>query len=241
MALQKSKKMADGKSGWQRSTGWNMAKLSLAALGSLFSGRDEDLMVRVKATGDPRAFATLVGRWEGPIRALCTRMTGDPYRGDDLKQETFARLFAKRAQYEPTGRFSTYLWRIALNICHDDLRRASRRRELLPLADPDGEVDFFAECPSSEPTPDLRAAQAEEGEMVRQALLQLPEIYRTVLVLRHYEQLKLSEIADALEIPLGTVNSRMAEALARLTRLLEPQFGGADNELPTNRLESLVL
>jgi hypothetical protein len=52
----------------------------------------------------------------------------------------------------------------------------------------------------------------------------LPEIYRTVLVLRHYERMKLSDIAETLEIPLGTVNSRMAEALARLTRLLEPQF-----------------
>jgi len=66
----------------------------------------------------------------------------------------------------------------------------------------------------------------EEGELVRQALLKLPEIYRTVLVLRHYEDLKLSKIAEILEIPEGTVNSRMAEALARLTRLLEPTFQG---------------
>src|SRR3989442_10274073 len=67
-------------------------------------------------------------------------------------------------------------------------------------------------------------AEREEGELVRRALLQLPEIYRGVLVLRHYENLKLREIADILEIPEGTVNSRLAEGLAQLTRILEPQF-----------------
>jgi DNA-directed RNA polymerase specialized sigma24 family protein len=64
----------------------------------------------------------------------------------------------------------------------------------------------------------------EEGEMVRQAVLQLPEIYRTVIVLRHYQDLKLSKIAEVLDIPEGTVNSRMAEALARLSRMLQPKL-----------------
>src|SRR4051794_37589286 len=106
-----------------------MSTVSLNSIKAFFTGADEDLMVRVKAEGDAGAFALLVGRWEEPIRRLCVRMTGDAHRGEDLKQETFARLFAKRAQYQPTGRFSTYLWRIALNICHDELRRVNRRRE----------------------------------------------------------------------------------------------------------------
>jgi RNA polymerase sigma-70 factor (ECF subfamily) len=194
------------------------------AVATLFGGRDEDLMVRVQDTGDPRAFAALLARWEKPIRNLCIRMTGDAHRGEDLKQETFARLFAKRATYRPTGRFSTYLWRIALNICHDDLRRLHRRLALLTPVEPEAGDDPLDGCPAPESTPDLQAAQTEEGELVRAALLQLPEIYRTVLVLRHYEHMKLSEIAETLEVPLGTVNSRMAEALARLSRLLEPQF-----------------
>jgi RNA polymerase sigma-70 factor, ECF subfamily len=67
-------------------------------------------------------------------------------------------------------------------------------------------------------------ANMEEGEYVRQALLRLPEIYRTVLVLRHYENLKLSEIAEVLEVPKGTVNSRMTEALTRMSRMLEPKL-----------------
>ena len=86
----------------------------------------------------------------------------------------------------------------------------------------------------------------EEGELVRQALLKLPEIYRTVLVLRHYEGMKLARIAEVLGIPEGTVNSRMAEALNRLSRLLEPQFKHAWAPLPernplTMPRESFVL
>src|SRR5207244_12520315 len=83
----------------------------------LFSQTDEEAMWRVKAHNDHHEFARLMERWEKPIRNLCVRMTGDLHRGEDLKQETFSRLFEKRKEYEPTGRFSTYLWRIALNLC----------------------------------------------------------------------------------------------------------------------------
>lgn len=216
-----------------------MAKKSLNILRTLFFGADEDLMLRVRDHGDAASFASLVARWEEPIRRLCARMTGDAHRGEDLKQETFARLFAKRASYQPSGRFSTYLWRIALNICHDEIRRVNRRRELFNLTESDdGAALEFA---TDELTPDRRAAQAEEGELVRLALLRLPEIYRTVLVLRHYERLKLSEIAETLEIPLGTVNSRMAEALSRLTRLLEPEFARCEKPQSAPPRELLVL
>lgn len=195
-------------------------------------------MGRVKSHDDPRAFAQLVERWEAPIRRLCTRMMGDPHRGEDLKQDTFARLFEKRKNYEPTGRFSSYLWRIALNICHDELRRASRRRELLADGD-DGERDVALEtCLADGPAPDVQAAINEEGELVRRAVLQLPEIYRSVLVLRYYERLKLAQIAEILEIPEGTVNSRLAEALARLTRIFEPQFGVSGASQPKQSKQS---
>ena len=181
-------------------------------------------MCRVKTHDDDAEFARLMKRWEGPIRRLCTRMIGDIHRGEDLMQDTFLRLFQKRKSYEPTGKFSTFLWRIALNLCYDELRRQHRRREFFQEPEPgEGEADLSEEV-SDRPGPDLRAAQLEEGELVRQALLQLPEIYRTVLILRHYEDLKLARIAEVLEVPEGTVNSRMAEALSRLSRLLEPKL-----------------
>lgn len=181
-------------------------------------------MCRVKMHDDHEQFARLVQRWERPIRRLCTRMTGDPGRGEDLKQETFLRLFERRKEYQPTGRFSTYLWRIALNLCYDELRRQERRRQFV-RADPGRETeDGPVDCACEAPGPDARTVEQEEGELVRQALLKLPELYRTVIVLRHYENLKLAKIAEILEIPAGTVNSRMAEALTRLSRILGPRL-----------------
>jgi RNA polymerase sigma-70 factor, ECF subfamily len=196
-----------------------------SALSLLFTRTDEEAMGEVKHHDDHRAFAQLVARWEQPIWRLCTRLTGDPHRGEDLKQETFSRLFEKRKDYQASGRFSSYLWRIALNLCHDELRRQQRRREFLPSPQADQPSGGVEDSPANEPTPDLQAAGLEEGELVRQALLQLPEIYRSVLVLRHYEQMKLAKIAEILEVPEGTVYSRMAEALTRLSRLLEPVLG----------------
>ena len=197
-----------------------MRMKGILAWSLLGSPTDEETMCRVAQKDDHQAFARLVRRWEEPIRRLCTRMTGDAERGEDLKQDTFLRLFEKRKDYQPIGKFSTFLWRIALNRCYDELRRQQRRKEI--LAGNEAADDRPAEPPAEGPGPDLQAANLEEGELVRRAVMQLPDIYRTVIVLRHYEDMKLAKIADVLEIPEGTVNSRMAEALARLSRILEP-------------------
>jgi RNA polymerase sigma-70 factor (ECF subfamily) len=193
----------------------------------LGSRTDEEAMWRVKAYDDHHEFDRLLKRWQEPIRRLCTRMVGDPHRGEDLKQETFLRLFDKRKSYEPKSRFSTFLWRIALNLCYDELRKQKRRREFLSPNNSESCGEPVDEPVSECAGPDVRAAELEEGELVRRAVMQLPEIYRAVIILRHYEDLKLARIAEVLEIPEGTVNSRMAEALVRLSRMLEPKLKGA--------------
>ncbi len=183
---------------------------------SLFSISDEQAMWRVQMQDDAEAFAILVERWEGPIQNLCTRMLGDAHRGEDLAQEAFARVFARRKEYEPRGKFSTFLWRVALNLCYDELRRRERRRET--AFEFDEQTD---DCVSQELQPDISLAREEAASGVRSALMKISETYRSVLILRHYEDLKFREIADVLDIPEGTVKSRMAEGLSQLARLLE--------------------
>lgn len=207
---------------------------------------DEEAMWRVKLYDDHHEFDRLVRRWQDPICRLCTRMLGDPHRGEDLKQDTFLRLFEKRKAYEPKSRFSTFLWRIALNLCYDELRRQKRRREFACIGDTDETDDSCSEPVSEAAGPDTLAAELEESELVRRAVMQLPEMYRAVIVLRHYQNMKLSQIAEVLEIPEGTVNSRMAEALMRLSRLLQPKLKPAPEQFtPVNPLnlpnESFVL
>jgi RNA polymerase sigma-70 factor (ECF subfamily) len=190
-------------------------------LSALFASPDEHAMWRVKHEDDPEAFAELVQRWQKPIQNLCTRMVGDLHRGEDLAQDTFTRLFAKRKTYEARSKLSTFLWRIALNICYDELRKLRRRGEL--SLDEPGDDDRPAHEPVSDrPCPHADLVGEERAAAVRDALQQIAEPYRAVLVLRHYEGLKFREIADVLEIPEGTVKSRMAEGLTQLARILQP-------------------
>jgi RNA polymerase sigma-70 factor (ECF subfamily) len=164
-------------------------------------------------------------------------MTGDSHRGENLAQETFTRVFIKRRNYEPSGKFSTWLWRIALNLCYDELRQRRRRPETF-LEDQDAYAPVVLEpVGTAGPMPDASAVARETGELVRAALDRLPENYRTVLVLRHFENLKFCEIADLLEVPEGTVKSRMAEALTRMSRMLKPVLDPVERRAqPTPRL-----
>lgn len=199
-----------------------MRNTPFAPLRGWFGSTDEQAMNRVRENGDEQAFAQLVRRWEEPIQRLCTRMIGDHHRGEDLAQDTFIRVFAHRKDYQPSGRFSAWLRRIALNLCHDELRRRHRHAEA-PMDDEVAVGDNdWGMLRSMAAAPDEAAANRDLGDIIRKVLDRLEEPYRTVLVLRHYENLKFHQIAEVLEIPEGTVKSRMAEALNQMHRLLEP-------------------
>ena len=208
-----------------------MRTASFASIRALLAITDEQAMWRVQTQDDEAAFAQIVRRWEGPIQRLCMRMTCDAHRGQDLAQETFVRVFAKRKDYQSSGKFSTWLWRIALNLCYDELRRRKRREES-SLDDVRGEAVAALETfVAPEAAPDKSLEAQEQGELVRMALTQLSETYRTVLVLRHYENLKFREIADVLDVPEGTIKSRMAEALTQMSRLLKPILNDANSRV----------
>jgi RNA polymerase sigma-70 factor (ECF subfamily) len=194
-------------------------------ISSLFSMSDEQAMWRVQTADDHHAFARLVEKWEQPIFRLCARMIGDSHRAEDLKQEAFSRVFAKRKEYQPSSKFSTWLWRIALNLCYDELRKKQRYSKYLAESSSEAPNQSEEELASNEPTPFLRVVQNEESELVRKALLKLDRDVRTVVVLRFCEGLKFREIAELLDTPESTINSRVAVGLARLTRILEPEFG----------------
>lgn len=185
-------------------------------IASLFAPTDEQNMWRVQNTADPEAFARLVDRWQEPIHRLCARMTRDATRSEDLTQEIFTKVFTRSKDFRPDSKFSTWLWRIALNHCYDELRRAKRR--------PESALDEEREFPAIELAPDAQTASDEECALVRASLLHLPEISRTVLALRYCEGLKLREISEILELPESTIHSRIAVALGQITRILEPQL-----------------
>ena len=145
-------------------------------------------------------------------------MTGDVHRGEDLAQETFSRMFSAAEGIRVFRPLSTFLWRVALNICYDELRKVKRRRES-GSAWKWNRTARKNRCPKRR-VQICRSSEQERAEAVRKALVRLAETYRVVVVLRHYEGLKFREIGEVLEIPEGTVKSRMAEALSQLNQIL---------------------
>ncbi len=219
--------------------------MSFLDIRSILTGSDEQLMWRVRMENDEEAFGRLVCKWQGAIQRLCVRMLGDAQRGEDLAQEAFIKVYSKRADYRPSSKFSTYAWRVALNLCYDELRRLKRRPET-PLesdCDEDGECFSLLDRQSPvESTPVSVMEEREKAELVRTALQKLPEQYRSVVVLRHFEGLKFREIAEVLEIPEGTVKSRMVEGLSLLSESLTRAFRAEETPRPAGRRkESLIL
>jgi RNA polymerase sigma-70 factor (ECF subfamily) len=159
---------------------------------------DEALMQAV-ARGEAEAFETLCRRWERPLHRFLVRQSG-PADADDLFQETWLRVARAAASFDPSRRFSTWLFQIALNLCRDRGRRTTAE----PV-DPT-ELDATAATPS-DPTARLDA---------RRLLDALPDAQRAAVVLRYWHDLPEDDVATILDIPRGTVKSRLHQAMRRL-------------------------
>ena len=168
---------------------------------------DVELMARVKA-GDQNAFVTIVRRYQNLLLNFF-RCMGVYTDAEDLAQETFVRLFKYRDRYEPRARFTTFLYLLARQVRVDMLRKTLRREA--------GMASYLKETENAEPK---RDPPADRFDAVRRALDTLPETLRSVVVLSIYQELKYDEIAAILEIPVGTVKSRMFHALRKLREVI---------------------
>ena len=171
---------------------------------------DEDLMVQVQAGSDD-ALATLMGRWRSPLYGFLARRVGDA--SDDIFQETWIRVVRARDRFDPKRRFSTWLFQIANNLCRDRWRRLSSRGRALEA--------FTRESLATRPAP--AEPEVRERDVMRDRVLSLPERQREVLILRYYEDMSEAEIAETLEIPRGTVKSRLHTAVKALRAKLEDE------------------
>ena len=171
---------------------------------------DIQLMLRVRQ-GDLEAYRLLVERYRAALRRFLAAMLPDRALADDAVQETFLRLWTLRERYSPTGRFSTYLFQIArnhaLNVCK---RHNLDARDCGSLA-----------VPPRSPEGELLARERAEG--IEDAIRSLPAPYRSVFLMSHIDGMKYAEIAACLGIPVGTVKSRMSEAVRRLRLALAEQ------------------
>ena len=172
---------------------------------------DADLMARICRTGDEHAFSALVGRFQKKMLNFFAR-SGVQYDAEDLVQQTFLRLYRYRDRYTPRAKVSTFLFILARQVWIDELRKRKRRSRL---------ADAFAEEVGQNVAPSA-ADEVAGGSAVdlNDALAKLPEGMRLVVELGVYQDLPYAEIAEILDIPEGTVKSRMFNALAQLRSIL---------------------
>ncbi|MEN6357592.1 MAG: RNA polymerase sigma factor [Armatimonadota bacterium] len=185
---------------------------------------DAELMELVK-TGDYCAFDELYNRYSEPIRRFLFQLTWDQDTAEDYLQETFLRLYRARDRYEPTGKFSTFIFQIAKNYYLSQRRKANSRSEEISLAHQNslGRKPFENIRANERIEPEVHLMEEYRRFRMRRAITMLPEGQKMVFTLSHFEGLKYVEIAELLEIPVGTVKSRMHAAVNTLKILLREE------------------
>jgi RNA polymerase sigma-70 factor (ECF subfamily) len=183
--------------------------------------RTDEELVALSIDGDTESFNQLVIRWERPIYALAYRVIGREEEARDIVQETFLRAYRGIGNFRGQAKFSSWVYRIALNLCRDWIRR-ERRAPIAPT--PEG-VDVIELAAEQGPVESIEAlvARHDMSRVVAKAMDTLPEEQRTAIVLKEYHGMTFQEIADLQGCPLSTVKTRLYQGLSVLRRQLQAE------------------
>jgi RNA polymerase sigma-70 factor (ECF subfamily) len=181
---------------------------------------DEELVARSVA-GDQDSFNQLILRWERPIYALAYRVLGRDEDARDVCQETFLRAFRALPGFKGQAKFSSWLYRIALNLCRDWIRR-QKRTPVVSAPEGIDIIEMAAEQGPVESIEDL-VARKQLSATVAEAMEKLPDEQRTAIILKEFHGLTFQEIADLQNCPLSTVKTRLYQGLSVLRRDLQAQ------------------
>jgi RNA polymerase sigma-70 factor, ECF subfamily len=184
----------------------------------------DDQIIERTLAGETDAFSLLVRRWERSIYGLSLRMLGRDEDARDVCQETFLAAFRNLRKFRGDAKFSSWLYRIALNACNSRLRKHSAMAEQsIDQEDGDGRMYEIADN-GLEDLPE-RLQRDQRAKMVRKALQSLPAEMRQVIIMKEYEELTFAEIAEILQIPVSTVKSRVYTGLQQMAARLERMRG----------------
>jgi len=175
---------------------------------------DDSLLIRKVQQGDSVAFTELVNRWQSKIHRFAFRFFADADEASEITQKTFIKTHQKVHELDDPERFDAWIYRVANNLCLDELKRAGRRKSTSLEA-------WLEQEQTDHHNPASELQRKELSEILQQALLMLPDEQRTVVILKEYEGLKFREIAEILEEPESTVKSRMYYGLKSIRRILK--------------------
>lgn len=186
-----------------------------------FAERTDEALLAASIEGDRQAFTALVERYRDELLHFLIRFVGSRASADDVFQEAFLQVHISARSFDPTRRFKPWLFTIAANKARDHFRRNHRQPPLSLSATMDrggdgaGDGDRFMDLLADEqPGPEIPIGDAERSVLVRRIVDQMPPHQREILLLSYFQRLSYNQIADALEIPLGTVKSRLHAAVA---------------------------
>ncbi len=187
------------------------------------TGQDDPALLARVVEGDHDAFTTLMRRHEDRVFAVCLRIMGNRTAALDATQETFLTLYRKASQYRATAAVGTWLYRISVNTCYDLLRKERRRPaesmpDYLDPADPGAEDQY---------------SSVELRPSVEAALATLTPEFRAVVIMSDIEGMSLPDVAETLDIPVGTVKSRLFRARRQLAGPLGNLSGDSEHQSGT--------
>ncbi len=197
--------------------------------------QEEAQVIERVLAGDVNAYEQLVTQYEKSVYNLALRMVDNPEDAADMAQDAFIKAYNSLSGFRGDSKFSVWLYRIVSNVCLDFLRKQSRRPAVsLSVEDDDGE-DVQMDVPDDSMSPQQMLERKLTREAVREGLKQLPEDYRQILLLRELQGLSYDEIAQTLDIGVGTVKSRIFRAREKLCAFLNengniPEYVSSSNK-----------
>ena len=186
----------------------------------MFDRRADLNIIRRCKQGEEAAFQEILSRYRTPIYNLCWRMTRNDEDALDLAQEVFIKVFRLLDRFDEQYAFHSWLFRIATNHCIDHLRRQRLRFLSLERDGGTAEEEAALQVASEDPEPDVILERREALEKLEEVIAELPPHYRVITLLRHDQQLSYEEIAESLQLPLGTVKARIHRARNMIQQLL---------------------
>lgn len=159
--------------------------------------------------GKQEAFEEIVMLYQNRVYYVCYRMLGSREESEDIAQEAFVRAYMNLHKFDQKRKFSTWIFRIATNLCIDRLRKKKPDYSLDAEVPGTEGLDMYSQLESAEDLPEEELEKMETQERVQYEISRLSETYRPVIVLRYMEELSLKDIAEILDLPLGTVKTRL--------------------------------
>jgi RNA polymerase sigma-70 factor, ECF subfamily len=185
--------------------------------------RSDHALIEATRNGDEAAFGEIMTRYRGPITNYLFRFLNDYEEAVDLAQETFVRVYFALDRYHTQYAFSTYIYRIATNLAISEIRRRKRRRilSLTGLFQADDESGSEFQPPDTRQTPDVDLVEDERSQVIARAIAALPEKYRVPVILRDVEGRSYEEVAEIMNLGLGTTKSRISRGRGLLKEKLQ--------------------